>query len=75
MGAIAPIPKNFYPYFSAGKIQKWFDITSNGFQNVLFNLDRIHSPSNRTHPSNKTVEEILGRRKNRDWAYGIFYQI
>jgi hypothetical protein len=48
LGAIAPILKKFCPYFPPEKVQKWVHITFDGRQIALFDLDRTHSPSDRT---------------------------
>jgi hypothetical protein len=58
LGAIDSIPKNFCSYFPAEKVQKWVDITSDGRQIALFDLDRTNSSPNRT-PLKKILDPPL----------------
>ncbi len=48
-GRSPPFRKEIVHIFAAEKVKKWVDITSNGLQNALFDLDRPHSPSNRPY--------------------------
>jgi hypothetical protein len=63
-GETVLIPKKFCPYFPAQKVQKWVDITTDGRQIALFDLDYTSSKNSRSATDNKVsiyLKLILGK--------------